>query len=67
MSKFSGANMFAQLVEVLATGRIVQFEIKFGGYEVTVYEAHGLDHAHHGGATLAEAMNRAHASLPDEA
>lgn len=57
-------NPMVQLEELLALGGAIQIEGHPGSYEVTVYDpwprADGLkNHSHHGGETLAEAINRA--------
>ncbi len=54
-------NPLVQLEALLASCSSVAIEHPgpFTAYEVTVYRGRGIDHSHFGGATLAEAINRA--------
>ncbi len=54
-------NPLVQLEELLTKCSSVSIEHPgpFTAYEVTIYRGRGIDHSHFGGATLAEAINRA--------
>ncbi len=67
-SKSTPGVIVEQLEALIATGNAIQVEGHPGSYEVTIFDwcprADGLkNHTHHGGQTLAEAVNRAAATL----
>jgi hypothetical protein len=60
-SKSTPAVVVAQIEALLARDDVgsVTIDGRPGSYEVTVHEWASKNHSHHGGVTLAEAVNRA--------
>jgi hypothetical protein len=51
----------SQIIQMLNLDSVSSLNIEpvGDGYEVTVYQGGGINHSHHGGASLAEAVGRA--------